>query len=267
MSDVKRTPAEQEAILNAKVRMDGIGEDPPVQAVLSDDFINASDQEALDRVLPLQQLVRGLDSILSKLEQSDERTQKALQQMRERMDAYEKVADRWETDREKLLTEIREAGDKLLMSPEEREKLQARVVQEQQREVQKAMAAARMSRTSFKQQIMQEPRESVIDPGEVITYRERGQLKSKIVDRVIRIRGVSIRIPAGKPTEIPVTFATRLREIRAEQEETEARKRLLSAEGGLKGEDKKDTNMAANWDSINREYGSPSSAIPIASNA
>ena len=65
--DIQR---EQEA-LNSMVRTDGVGEDPAVKALMSDDFTEMSEAEALDVKLALQQIIRGQTAMLNNIERQE----------------------------------------------------------------------------------------------------------------------------------------------------------------------------------------------------
>ena len=68
----KKTPVrdlnKEQEVLESSVRTDGVGEDPAIKALLSDDFISAPDSEALQVALALQEIIRCKTSLLARID-------------------------------------------------------------------------------------------------------------------------------------------------------------------------------------------------------
>ena len=103
----ERDLVREQEVLSSQVRLDGKGEDPAVAALLSPEFETMSNTEALNVALALQQLVRGVNSLLD----NDKIMGEEISKLKARMDAQDRDARLWEEDRKKFLEMANEKMD------------------------------------------------------------------------------------------------------------------------------------------------------------
>jgi hypothetical protein len=111
--------------------MDGVGEDPAVKALVDGTFEKASNLNALDISLMLQQIVRGQTSILHNQDQQAQE----LAKLREKMDRYDKDAEKWEKDKEKFIDEVNKRAEEFRIDdPNKKAQLIAQEAQRSRRQ-------------------------------------------------------------------------------------------------------------------------------------
>lgn len=240
--------AEQMERLNSQVRLDGKGEDPIIQAVLSDDFANAKNSEAIEIALMLQQLIRGQNSMLSQQEQLNEE----LSKLRGRMDGYDRDAKKWNESREDFIKEqLEKAEDLRISDPKERERLLAREAQHVQATIQQKMAENAVEKMKFDALLESMPKEVILPMGRIITVNENGVVQQRVESEIIRIKHRSWVLQPGVPTEVPKLVADEWKARNKMQMENAERKALLNANAP-----KDNMVVAQKWGEINKKYGS-----------
>lgn len=238
----------EEEILTSPVRMDGKGEDPVVQALLSDDFVQASNSKALDIALALQVIVRGQNAILEQLQGQGE----SITRLQEKMIQYDKAAKKWEEDKQGFIEGVQERAEALkITNPEERAKLMAREGQRVQREIQMAVANKATSELEFRQWMENQPKVTVTSPGKLVTVNQGGVLQTVVEAEVIRIKTLEWVLSPGIPTDVPQPVAEEFYSRQRIQNETIERKKILNADRPLDN-----VVMAQEWNGINKKYGS-----------
>ena len=240
--------AEQMERLNSQVRLDGRGEDPVIQAVLSDDFANAKNSEAIEIALMLQQLIRGQNSMLSQQEQLNEE----LNKLRGRMDGYDKDAKKWNDNREDFIKEqLEKAEDLRISDPKERERLLAREAQHVQATIQKKMAENAVEKMRFDGLLKSMPTEIILPMGRIVTVNDNGVVQQRVESEVIKIKHRTWVLQPGVPTEVPKLVADEWKARNKMQMENAERKALLNANAP-----KDNMVVAQKWGEINKKYGS-----------
>ena len=234
--------------LNSQVRLDGRGEDPVIQAVLSDDFANAKNSEAIEIALMLQQLIRGQTSMLSQQEQLNEE----LSKLRGRMDGYDKDAKKWNDSREDFIKEqLEKAEDLRISDPKERERLLAREAQHVQATIQKKMAENAVEKMKFDGLLNSMPMETILPMGRIVTVNDNGVVQQRVESEVIKIKHRTWVLQPGVPTEVPKLVADEWKARNKMQMENAERKALLNANAP-----KDNMVVAQKWGEINKKYGS-----------
>lgn len=236
----KKDPQE---VLNSAVNLNGVGEDPVVKAMLSDQFVNGTNKEALDVALALQQLIRGTDSLLA----NQERFSTELNRLNERMNAMDFSAEKWEKDRQSFMEEVLSKAESL-KDPTQRTTVKGALQMEQA--IQQARAEVVSDRLKFEQELATMPRENVVSPGELVQVMEGGRPSMKIMNETVRIKHKVWTIPAGQVIEVPRIVAEVLRDRRLSEKENQERSDLLS-------KNLENDKLSAKWNEVNSKYKSP----------
>jgi hypothetical protein len=240
--------SEQIERLESQVRMDGVGEDPAVKALVDGTFEKASNLNALDISLMLQQIVRGQTSILHNQDQQAQE----LAKLREKMDRYDKDAEKWEKDKEKFIDEVNKRAEEFRIDdPNKKAQL---IAQEAQR-IQKAISATRaensVSALQFESFLASQPKEIVVSPGVPTTVNDNGVQRSIMVADEIKIKHRKWILQPGVPTEVPKLVADEFRQRQKARQELYERKALLNATVP-----KDNMVVAQEWSKISKKYGS-----------
>lgn len=245
--------------LDSIVRTDGVGEDPAVAALLSDDFVTASEVEALDVKLALQQLIRGQSALLNNMDTMSGEVSR----LRQRMTAYEAAASAYEQDRKKFVEEIESRSELLLKREEERNAIRAKAVNDVSEMVAVKKANAKMDAMEMKRRLLAEPTETVLVTGNWVNVSVgQGRSQMKLYPEYINIHGVQFKLEPGQHT-VPRSVAEIIRQRQANAAEQAERKEAISA---APGKIRKDTEVAKDWDAISKKYNSSAGQIVTASN-
>lgn len=233
-----------EEALSKTVRLDGVGEDPAVRAMLSEDFVKGSNKDALDIALALQQLVRGQNSIM------DNQTQLSgeVARLRQRMDEMDKTAEKYEADRVGFIQEVLDKAQGL---KDPTNKTLVKGMNEFSDALAKAQAEAVHSKLHLIEVLKTMPKETVLSPGELVTVSgQGGQPTIQIMNEIVRIKDLEWVIPAGIPTEVPQVVAEILRNRRQSEQETKARQEVMA-------KNLSDDQLKTQWNEINSKFSSP----------
>jgi hypothetical protein len=258
MTKQKRmTAAEKRELEEKQVNISGQGEDPAVRAMLSDEFVMASDSDAFDVALALQQIMRGQDSILERVNANDARVAKELAFLRKQMVGYDKKSAEYEADRQKFLKEVDDLAEKVRATGIEKDKLQATGGKMFEEALEKARNERAASLVNFDLELKTMPTEQVVSPGKLEIVSVGGAPTSRLFPEVIRIKHRQWVLPPGKVVEVPKVVAEVLRQRRATEEEQEERKAILSSRP-------EDVVLAKKWAEIDRKYGTKAhDALPV----
>lgn len=221
----KLTPAEQERkereALASPVRLDGQGEHPVVQKLLSPEFEQMSNLDASQIALLLQQLVRGQNSLM-------EQSSTQIAQIRERQDKIDlDVAARFEKQ-QKFIDDVLNRAEDLQRTGIERDKLIANGVVTYQKAKETATAQIIAKNLAYEQQLASEEKVTVVSAGQLITAMENGQQVARIIPEEVRIRHKVWILPVGRVIEVPKSVADFMEQRRVSQAETSKRQELLS---------------------------------------
>lgn len=212
----------EETILNSLVRVDGAGEDPAVRALQQ--MPEASNSEGLEIALALQKLIRGQDSLL----ENDTRFSTELSRLRERMDAMDRQAEKWEADRQQFVEDMVRKADKLRLSEEGQERVRAQAGIDLAEATRQARVSMAMDRKAFDEFLAKEPLVGVVSPGKVITVNEGGQPSARLMPEEVRVKHRVFVFPPGRLVEVPKSVSEILASRHRSEEETAERQAALS---------------------------------------
>lgn len=221
----------QEA-LEKQVNMSGQGEDPAVQALLSDDFVEGSNVEASQIAMAINRILHGM-----------EMQQAQMNKVVERMDKMDEDALRREEANKKYIEEVLDKAEKLKLTGEEKDKVQAKGIALAQNAIKVAKAEAVQMRLEFEERLKNEPKETVKSFGEPIYVMEHGQQTMKIVPEVVRIKHKKWVLPINQEIEVPKSVADYLR-VKKERLDRDAK-----LKGLLQG-DLEAGELAQKWNEI-----------------
>jgi len=249
-----RDIARETAAMEAPVNLSGRGEDPAVQALLDSSFPHLPNSEALDIALALQQILRGQNSILGQQETMGQE----IVRLRKQMAEYDEAARKWNEERDKFQDEMDARFERLRIDDEEaRTRLVAKQTQSAADAAARARAVVIERKKNLEKRLLEEPKETVVVPGKVKMIRNGSEIKPVVMPVVVRIGQLEWRLQPGVPTQVPRSVAQRIKTLEREEEEQEARKRLLDASGAIKNIDE----VRRGWAEINRQYGSPTDGV------
>jgi paraquat-inducible protein B len=220
-----------------------------IQALMSPEFEQMSNLDAAQIALMLQQIVRGQNSLLANYEQ----TNIQIARIMERQDQIDReIAERLESQN-KFVEEVLDRAEKLKRTGEENDKLVAQGVAMYQEARQTAVARRAAKNLAFREKIKNEPKVTVISPGQLISTMEHGHQVTKIIPEEVRIADMRWVLPPGLPVEVPKTVAGVLEQRRASQIETYKRQEML-------GKHMEATKLAEEWAKVE---GSRTEPMPL----
>lgn len=250
---------EQQDTLDKKILISGQGEDPVVQDLVKGKIRKASNKDALDMALALQQIIRGQESILSKVnEQGEEgrKTRQELAELRARMDAMDVAAEKYDADNKKFIQEIMDKAEKLKAVGSDKDKLIAQGAQTYSQEISKARANLVVERQMFDAELERMEQVMVVSAGELQYASVNGQMQAKLFPEEVRIKHRVWTLKPGVPTMVPKVVAQALERKRLTQAETEERQLAMSK--NLNG-----SELEKEQARISQKYGSSQEAVPV----
>ena len=240
--------SEQVERLESKIRLDGVGEDSAVKALVDGTYETASNMEALNIQLMLQQIVRGQTSILS----NQDAQARELARLREKMDRYDQAEQAWETDRASFLAKVDERAESLRIQSED---AKAQLIAREAQNIQKAIASKRVETTlnnaKFDYILANQEKEVIVAMGVPTTVNDNGVHRQIMAAEEIKIKHRKWVLQPGVPTEVPKLVADEFRQRQKARQEIYERKALLNA-----STPKDNMVVAQKWGEINRKYGS-----------
>ena len=196
--------AEQKEILDKEVNPTGEGEHPAVKAVLSDEFVKMSDQEALDVANALRLLVRGQADLLKNQQAQDEE----LRKIRERFAKMEESAKMWRDNPEKFAQMASDRADKVRLTGDAKDRMIAQGVNIWKQAREEANAEAAIEQLKFKERCANAPKVTIISPGKAwrtkvaeATFETR--YEPEVISMTVGNRIARWILQPNKPTEVP----------------------------------------------------------------
>ena len=245
--------AQQMEVLNTPVRKDGVGESSLIQAVVGNQFAEATNKDAIELAMLLQQVIRGQNSLLSKQDEMAEEINK----LRGKMDGFDKAAKAWEDDRAGFLERVKERAEDLrIENPEQLAAMRAKAAQDVMREIQAQKADTSISRMRFEQGLNTQEKEMIMSPGRVATVNQGGVIHQVIEPEVIKIKHMSWTLQPGVPQLVPKLVANEFRSRQKIRNDTNERKALLNA-----NVPQENMVVAQRWNDLNRKNGSSGDAF------
>ena len=233
-------------MLDSKIRMDGVGEDPLVRDLLSDEFVTMPDTQAAGIAKALAELLTGM-----KINSAQNEA------IMKRFDKIEKAQRAWETDKQKFLDEVDARSRSLLTTnPAQRDKYAAEFMQAAKEAKEMAIAQATMDKVQFHAQLENEPKETITSMGTMEIFREGDQLIPRVVPDVIAIKDRKWVLPPGIPVEVPHTVAVRWREIQR------GRASIVERQNLMKDAKNESSVVAREWQRINEKYQTGGETMP-----
>ena len=239
--------SEQIERLESQVRLDGVGEDPAVKALVDGTFEKSSDLGALEIALMLQQIVRGQTSILHNQDQQA----LELARLREKMDKYDQDAEKWEKNKEKFIDEVNKRAEEFRIDDPNKK---AQLIAQEAQKIQKAISANRaensVNNLQFDAFLVSQPKEIVVSPGVPTTVNDNGVQRAIMAAEEIKIKHRKWVLMPGVPTEVPKIVADEFRQRQKSRQENYERKALLNATTP-----KDNMIVAQKWNEIGKKYG------------
>jgi hypothetical protein len=248
-----RSKKDEQEVLSSPVNLDGSGEDPAVRALLSNDFVQGTNAEAVEIGMALQQIIRGQAALMENQAQfSDE-----IARIRQRMNEMDKAAERWNNDRESFVQEVLDRAESLKATGSEKDRILANGGNQFTEAITRARAEQVSDNMKFEQSLRDMPKVTIVSPGELVMVSEGGRQVAKIMNETVKIKTHKWTLPAGKAVEVPLAVAKVLDERRRLQAETEARQNLLAQHPESSVLDRK-------WKEINSKFNSTTDTLPTA---
>lgn len=213
----------RQAVLDSPINPEGIGEDPAVKALLSEDFVKATDVQALDVALALNRLLDGQASIL----ENQKTLVDDLTRLRARMDQYDQAAQAWEQDQGKFFSKVMSRSAKVRKVGEAHNREVAKGVKLAEQAAQEVRARAASDRIHFEQVLKTQKQVAITDPGLTETVTVNGSASVRLVPRVIRIKHRTWVLPPGKSVKVPKLVADAYQQILRSEQETAERESVL----------------------------------------
>jgi len=207
---------------------------------------NASEAEAMNIGLALEQLIRGMNSI--QVEQNSQRDQIAkLHQAAAARDASMK---KFVDDQQKFLDDVKSGSEALEMSPAEKEKLHAQQNIKLGETIQAVMVEGKLRGVSLKAQLDAEPKETITVAGQVQMIRPPGEAapRAVIYPEVLSIGTLRYTLQPGVPTEVPRSIAQLYRTTQRDKEQSEDQRQVLD------GANTEASVVKRKWQEIDAKY-------------
>jgi hypothetical protein len=220
----KRDLSREAAVESTQIRLDGVGEDPLIKKLASEDFGTMGNREAFDLALQVQAMVRGQASIL----ENQNLLAENMNRIAARMEKYDEDARKWEEDRVKFLENVNRDADKLRVTdPSKRAEISAKVMNEEAQIMMEARAKVASDKIRFAQLIANSPKVTITSNGVMESGMINGQPVTRLSPEVIRIKNASWTLRPGIPTEVPDFVARRWEQIQRGKAELSARQQAL----------------------------------------
>jgi hypothetical protein len=232
--------------LNRPINPNGEGETQAVKVLLSPEFEQMSNLDATSVALMLQEIIRGQNSLLARIEDTNIEVAK----LREHQANVDKqIAETLQRERNEI-EDVLDQASKLKLTGEAKDRVVAKGAKMYTEALVSARARSASDKLRFEEQLKNMPKENVLSPGSWIQTREG----MKLIPEEVRIKHKIWLLPPGVPIEVPKAVADVLRDRRKSQLETAKRKELL-------GKQVEQTKMAEEWAKID---GSKVQSMPLA---
>lgn len=210
-------------ILNRTIDTTGNDPNPVVNALMSEEFVQASNFDAAQVALILQELVRGQNSLLALAKENSEE----IVRLKERQKQIDRDAEARHAAQKNEIADVLNRAEKLKAKGDKKDRIIAKGVNEYQKAVQNARASKTVDRLAFEKKLAAETQEYVVAHGKLVTTIEGGQHVAKVLPEEIRIKHKVWYLQPGVPTKVPASVAQVLRDRYKSQEETTKLKNIL----------------------------------------
>ncbi len=239
-------------------------EEVAVKAAEESHPATTSNVEALEIGLQLDQILRGMGSVLSRMDKQDEdglALREELSKVRERLVQMEEAQRKWDEEKDQILQSSLEASEAI--DPEVRAQAQANAAKAVQSTTAALKANSNLDRSRFIQSLKDMPQEEIISPGKIVFVRSQtGFPTPTLYNEIVRMNGMQWTLPAGQPIKVPKVVADRYRQMMLEKEELAARKNVLLATNV--GKHRHEKVLVNDWNAVSSKYGSPTEPMPMA---
>ncbi|MHA1962541.1 MAG: hypothetical protein ACW99U_20305 [Candidatus Thorarchaeota archaeon] len=215
----KRDLSREAEILNSQVRLDGVGEDPVIKALLLE-LPTASEVEAKEIALALQKRVRGEASLL----ENQEDLGHIINEIRAEAATIDKAAEEWEAGPEVFVDDI--IGQAPKMTDQQRDQLRAKGMDSFKRAVANTRAGKSARQMQFKAKLKNSPLETINVTGKFFNTRN-GPVH---MPEEVRVMGISFRLEPGVH-EVPSPIARVYRQMLADRHKLQQKLALMSGQG------------------------------------
>jgi len=215
MTDTDRglhTDAEQAEILSKPVRLDGVGEDPVIQALTDEKFVDMPDLEAASVGAMLRELIRGK----AEDRKTQQKMEEELRAMRAWMAERDEAAKQYEDDPVKFAMDVNNRADNLRVSGLARDKIQAKAGEDIRNFAKEAKAKADMTAAielqNFRDKVAKAPKVTVYSSGKQQRLRVGDSFVTKSLPETIDVavgkKTFRWTLNPGKPAQVPDFIAT-----------------------------------------------------------
>lgn len=191
----EKDAVQRQETLNSKIRMDGVGEDPAIQAITSKEFLTANDVEAAKMAAGIAKILRG-----DLTAEFDERLNKYLELVSKQMEEERKYNEgriKWLEEKMEKANALRSVSD----SDKDRSAAHAAEVAKQARE--EAVSESAHELLKFRKRCAEAPKVTVTSYGR--PYRSRSGIKyeTEVIKYSVGMRTIQFVLPIGQATELP----------------------------------------------------------------
>ncbi len=212
-------------LFNERVPIDPSKSDKPAVRALAD-LPGASEVEALGITEMLVELMRKVDDVGERQSEQGQHIEKLYQRAAER----DAAVAAYERNQEEFLDKIKARSERYEVSPSEQARMKARAMKEAGELSNIKRVQTRLTAIAYKEQLKQEPTETIISTGIPELIGQPGGQPPKYVVRPesIRVNGIEYWLPVSKPIEVPKSIAELFRQRQRSNEENAERKKALS---------------------------------------
>lgn len=221
--------------------------DPLVKALLND-LATASNSEALDIALKIQQFIRGDASLLSRPESGPQ-----ISKLKEKAHNMDKAEEAYNRDKERFMEEVINSAPKLTEAQRAKKIAEGKAIFEQARTMASAVQATKKLR--FREKLTKEPKETISVAGIERTVKMGNSSHKVIEPEVIQIMDMQWVLKPGIH-EVPRTVAELYRQRKQTQMENMQRESALR-------EYKEMSTLQKQLDAIGSSFGSGGEKLQI----
>lgn len=225
----------------------------PLVLEMMNRLAGATQMEAVNIGLALQQIVRGPSSLLAN--QNDPNVAQTIQRMRSRAAAQDAAAEAYEKNKEAFALDVIGQAEKIMPTGEKRDQIIARAMKEFQEARNNATAKQINKKLKLQYEIEHGAKETIAVTGQMINISQNGASTPVIVPEVIRIGSFVWRLAPGTHV-VPSIVAQRYRSIVKSRAEKEERKQVL-----LKNPEYNEAERK--FGQIDKKYGSGGDRLPL----
>ena len=211
-------------ILSSQVRLDGVGEDPIVRALLTE-LPTATNERALEIALALQQLLRGDQSYLADPAQAE-----AVPKLREEWAKMDKTAEDYDKDPLRFAEEVYEKAMKKLPTGDALARLRAEAAQKTKAIFQSVKINQAEQRVRIDKELQYGPKVEIDVPPLIETRKSGDSYTAVQVPLVLRFKDRTFILNPGRQ-KVPALVAGLFQQWKRGQDEGSARLKAMQGEG------------------------------------